>query len=154
MKSHDRAGSPGSHPHSDRPNWRKAETFEEYQSNVREGLEEHSERRVAKLLELSRMKLWRSRVMAQIPEPLFNRLIAAGIGSKSLAAIGRALRDGNLLRGEVESCPNCGHQLRVRPAIRQAAIRIVADWLEEQTTHETDAVVASVSPSPATDIGR
>ena len=32
-------GSPGSHPHSDRPNWRPAETVEEYLNNVREGLE-------------------------------------------------------------------------------------------------------------------
>jgi hypothetical protein len=73
---------------------------------------------MAKLLGLSRMKLWRARYMAQIPEPLFDRLLAAGFRSaKSLAAIGRALKDGELLRGEVERCPNCGYRLRVRPDV-------------------------------------
>jgi hypothetical protein len=43
-------GSRGSHPHSDRPNWRPAETYDEYVSNCQEGLEEWSERRAAKLL--------------------------------------------------------------------------------------------------------
>jgi len=78
------------------------------------------------------MQLWRGRMMGQIPEPLFGRLSAAGYRSRTLAAIGRALQDGELLRGEVERCPNCGHKLRVRPDIPQAAIKIVSDWLEEQ----------------------
>jgi hypothetical protein len=49
-----------------------------------------------------------------------------------MAAIGRAFKDGDLLRGEIERCPNCGHTLRIRPGISPAAIKIVADWLAEQ----------------------
>src|SRR5438132_12896107 len=62
-----------------------------------------SERHLAKLLGLSRMQLWRARMMAQIPEPLLERLHEARrtgqirqLSSKLLAAIGRALQDGEL----------------------------------------------------------
>jgi hypothetical protein len=134
------SGSPGSHPHSDRPNWRPgdddADEFlvQKIADALREG---KSERQFAKLLGLSRMKLWRGRMMAKIPEPLFERLLAAGYrSSRILAAIGRALQDGEFLRGEVECCPNCGHTLRVRPDTPQAAIKIVADWLGEQEARE------------------
>ena len=47
-------GTPGSHPHSDRPNWRQAETLDEYLANCREGLEQYSDRRAAKLMGVSR----------------------------------------------------------------------------------------------------
>jgi hypothetical protein len=89
------------------------------------------------------MQLWRGRMMAQIPESLWARLREARhaghisrLSSKSLAAIGRALQDGELLRGEVECCPNCGHTLRVRPDIGRAAIKIMAEWLTEQKARE------------------
>jgi hypothetical protein len=127
--------SPGSHPHSDRPNWRKARTFEEYQRNCEEGLEQWSERRAAKLLGLSRVTLWRAQMVAEIPGDLFDRLLVAASAGKIpmserlFAAIGRALKTGDLLHREVECCPNCGHKLRVRPHISHAAIKIVSDWL-------------------------
>jgi integrase len=44
----DRPGSPGSHPHSDRPNWQPATTIDDYLRNCREGLEEYPDRRAAK----------------------------------------------------------------------------------------------------------
>jgi hypothetical protein len=128
-------GSPGSHPHSDRPNWQPGDddADELLTQKIADALRDgKSERHLANLLGLSRMRLWRCRMMAQIPEPLSERLSAAGYRSRTLAAIGRALQDGELLRGEVECCPNCGHKLRVRPDIPQAAIKIVVDWLEEQ----------------------
>ena len=77
-------GYPGSHPHSDRPNWRPSETVDDYLRNCREGLEEFSERRVAHLMGLPRMKLWQWRMMAGIPEDLFERLLQAKPSTKSL----------------------------------------------------------------------
>ena len=68
--------SPGSHPHSDRPNWEPAETANDYLRNCREGLEAYSDRRMAKLLGWSRAHLWRAKLMAEIPEDLFERLPA------------------------------------------------------------------------------
>ena len=53
----DKDGSPGSHPHSDRPNWRPAETADEYLRNCREGLEQYSDRKFARLTGMSRIGL-------------------------------------------------------------------------------------------------
>jgi hypothetical protein len=61
-------GSPGSHSHSDRPNWRPAENADNYLRNCQEGLEEYSERRLAKLMGIPRAQLWRWKLMADIPE--------------------------------------------------------------------------------------
>ena len=106
--------SPGSHLHSDRPNWQPAETADEYATNVREGLEKYSERRHAKLLEVSRMTLNRWKKMAAIPEDLFNLLIATGnCSTKALAQIGQAF-NGKSSKGEVECCPHCGAIIRFR----------------------------------------
>ena len=66
---------PGEHPHSDRPNWRPAETVDEYFLNVREGLEKPSIERLTKLLDLNRTMSWRARQMAHIPAGLFDRLL-------------------------------------------------------------------------------
>jgi hypothetical protein len=141
------SASPGSHSHSERPNWRPGDDdiddllIQKIADALRDG---KSERQLAKLLGLSRMRLWRAKVAARIPEPLLERLSKArraglikALSMKSLAAIGRALQDGELLRGEVARCPNCGHTLRVRPDTPQAVITIVADWLEEQEARES-----------------
>jgi hypothetical protein len=71
----DSPGYPGSHPHADRPNWRPAQTADDCLRNCREGLEVFSERRFACLMSLPRMKLWQMRMMAEIPEELFERLL-------------------------------------------------------------------------------
>lgn len=68
--------SPGSHPHSNRPNWEPAETANDYLRNCRDGLEAYSDRRMAKLLGWSRAHLWRAKLMAEIPEDLFDRSVA------------------------------------------------------------------------------
>ena len=93
-------GSPGSHPHADRPNWRKAETFEEYLANVQEGCEEYSERRAAKLLRVYRTELWRWRMMALLPESLLERLLVLRprLGTKGLAQIAQVLSGGKRTR--------------------------------------------------------
>jgi len=52
-------GFPESNLYVDRPNWRPAETFDEYLRNCRAGLEAYSARRMAKLMGFSRAALWR-----------------------------------------------------------------------------------------------
>src|SRR5262245_12547004 len=91
-------GSPGSHPHSDRPNWSPADNIEDYLRNCREGLESFSDRRIAKFLGMSRVEAWRSQLMAELPEGLFEHILAKTRGSKirlttkALAQIAVALR--------------------------------------------------------------
>jgi hypothetical protein len=131
-------GSPGSHPHTDQPNWRPADTYEEYIVNCREGLETYSERRVAKLLGMSRIHLWRAHMMAAIPDDLFELLMVAGrrnpriLSSKALASIGQMFtRDVDNV-AEVEHCPHCGGLVRIRPRVNAKLARVVADWLRDQ----------------------
>jgi hypothetical protein len=119
---------PGSHPHSDRPNWRPAPTVEEYIANCREGLEAYSERRVAKLLNCPRVHIWRAKMLASIPEELFELLLEAGIAGRELAKIGQLISEGTL-RHEMECCPHCGEVLRTRAGISSAALGIVRQYL-------------------------
>jgi hypothetical protein len=134
---------PGSHPHSDRPNWRRAETIDEYLTNCREGLEEYSERGMAKLLGMSRIQLWRAKQMVNIPEPLLDRLLAEtrrsrrrGISTKALAGVGEWLAGADAV-AEIPTCPHCGEPLRVRPRIPRNLARIVDAWMAEQHPPET-----------------
>ena len=110
-------GSPGSHPHSDRPNWQPGDDdVEELQLQkladaLRDG---KSERQIAKLLGVSRMMFWRGRAYAAIPPALFERLSAARVGTKAKIYIGRLFNgDEDKLAPEVERCPHCGALLRV-----------------------------------------
>lgn len=126
-----RVCSPGSHPHADRPNWRPAETPDDYLRNCREGIEEYSERRYAQLLGAPRIALWRGRMMAEIPDELFERLLRAPgrPSSKALAQIGAALA-GRLPAKDVERCPCCGHVFRTR-GLRPDLVKITREWLKE-----------------------
>ncbi len=129
-------GSPGSHPHSDRPNWQPAETVDEYVRNCQEGLETYSERRMAKLFGISRARLWRWKLMAEIPEELFEQLLAETNhvpSTKELANVARAL-NGHGPSHDAERCPHCGEVLRVRGRWRPGTAKIVNDWLKEQVT--------------------
>ncbi len=130
MKRRQGNGSPGSHPHSDRPNWQPAETFDDYLQNCREGLETYSERRAAKLLGVSRMVLYRAKWMAQIPEELFEHLLANSQppSTTEFANIGRAI-SGEGPSADVECCPHCGEIIRVRPRVRASVAKVVNDWL-------------------------
>jgi hypothetical protein len=79
-------GPPGSHPHSDRPNWRPTETPDDYLRNCRECLETFSGRRFAKLMGMSRAHLWRAKLkwgaklMAKLPPGPFEHLLAVYCG--------------------------------------------------------------------------
>jgi hypothetical protein len=129
--------SPGSHPHSDRPNWRPADNPDDYLRNCKEGLEKYSQRRMAKLLGISRMQAWRWELMAQIPEDLFNLLMEKSKrkpSTKSLAAVGEHLRNqlnggGHMVKHDDETCPNCGYVLRRRHHMSDETIKIVNEWL-------------------------
>ncbi len=125
--------SPGSHPHSDQPNWRPAETFEDYLSNCREGLEEYSDRRAAVLRGTTRIELWRWQMMAAIPDDLFDRLLhgCPELGAKGLAQIGQALSGGRA-DADAECCPHCGGVVRFRPRVGAKATKIIADWIAER----------------------
>src|SRR5262245_18149929 len=121
---------PGSHPHADRPNWRPAETLEDYLRNVREGLEQTSDRRLAKLMDVPRTKLWRMRLLAELPEDLFERLLAAGVHSRQLASVAQAMRTGEVALEADGKCPHCGGLL-YRKRISGKAVKLVNDWLDE-----------------------
>jgi hypothetical protein len=129
-------GSPGCHPHADQANWRPAETAGDYLRNCDEGLEDYSDRRMAKLMGVSRTALWRWKMMAEIPEELFERLLARADhtpSTKELANIGRALT-GRGPSHDAECCPHCGELLRARSRWRPSTAKIVNDWIKEQAT--------------------
>ena len=89
----DASRSPGSNPHADRPNWRPAETIDDYLDNCREGLEDYSDGRAAKLLGWTLVQVWRAQLMPEIPEELLERLFKAGRPtSKAFANVALALR--------------------------------------------------------------
>jgi hypothetical protein len=132
-------GTPVCHP--DRRNWRPGDDdadellTQKVADAIRDGA---SERQMAKLLGWSRAHMWRAKQVSQIPEELFDRLRAAGVGNREIVAVGRALKDGEIFRRDVECCPNCGHAVRVRPAIKPSTRKIVADWLDEIAERTTD----------------
>jgi hypothetical protein len=122
--------SPGSHRHSDRPNWRPAETAEDYIRNCREGLETYSDRRFAKLSGLSRITLWRAGRIAELPDDLFEYILREArkrhikLSEKSMAQVAVALR-GSKNVAEVERCPHCGGVLRIRAQVGDQLADIV-----------------------------
>ena len=132
--------SPGSHPHSHRPNWQPAETVEEYLRNCQDGLETYSEHRMAKLMGGSRVWLWRAKMMAEIPEDLFNTLLDAAdkarkpISQKQLAIIGQVFSGGTAKR-EIETCPCCGYVLRVRAPVPKHLANVVLEYLSKQKSY-------------------
>ncbi len=124
-------GPPGSHPHSDRPNWQPAATASDYLRNCQEGIEAYADRRMAKLLGISRARLWRWKLMAEVPEELFERLLAETSHvpcTKELANVARAL-NGPGPTHDAERCPHCGEVLRVRGRWRPGTAKIVNEWL-------------------------
>jgi hypothetical protein len=129
--------SPGSHPHANRPNWKPADNAEDYLRNCEDGLEKLSERRLAKLFGVSRIELWRWRMMAWLPDDLFDALLKDGRPSstKALAAIAVALQNGGPA-GEVDRCPHCGGVLRVRSSISRENTKIVVQWLHKREAAE------------------
>jgi hypothetical protein len=124
---------PGSHPHADQLNWRPADNPWDYLRNCYEGLEPYSNRRLAKLFDISRAELWRWQLMAELPDDLFEMLLKAPRrqSSKSLAAVAVALKNG-APAGEVERCPHCGWTLRVRPSVSRENIKIVVEWMNKR----------------------
>jgi hypothetical protein len=125
-------GSPGGHPHADQPNWQPADNIDDYLQNCREGLEEYSDRHAAKLLGVPRIEVFRWKLMAELPEDLFQALLKSkrSPSVKSVAAVAQALKRGN--QADTECCPHCGHVLRTRPQVSTEYEKIVNDWLKEK----------------------
>jgi hypothetical protein len=72
--------------------------------------------------------------MAEIPEELFERLLDARVhGTKALAQIALALRDGNRV-ADVERCPHCGAVIRIRGLVNDKAVKIINEWIMQQTS--------------------
>ena len=112
------------------PNWQPATTPADYLRNCDEGLEEYSSRRFAQLMGWPRIRLHRARLMVELPDDLFERLLAARVhNSKALANIALAFRQGSNT-SEVERCPHCGGVTRVRRLVSDAAREAITGWLD------------------------
>jgi hypothetical protein len=131
MSTTDLSGSPGSHPHIDRPNWQPAENLSDYLRNCEAGLEVYSDRHLANLMGISRAHVWRMRLVANLPDDLFDLLLKLRPVPtiSELASISRALSGQSLSHG-AEYCPHCGGLLRIRRRWRDSAARVVNDWLQ------------------------
>src|SRR5262245_47273795 len=133
-------GSPGSHPHSERPNWQPGDDdAEELQlQKIKDALRDgKSERQIAKLLGVSRMMFWRGRLISAIPDGLLERLFRARVGTKALIYIARLGCDPNNIPAvEIERCPHCGHALRARNKSILRALDIMQQWIRDGSPDE------------------
>ena len=88
-------------------------------------------------MDISRVKLWRWKLMAEIPEDLFERLLddtrkrGKMTSTRELANVARALKGKG--SGEAEICPHCGGLLRIRGGFSNETAQTVATWLQDQT---------------------
>ncbi len=112
------------------PNWQPATTIDDYLRSCEEGLEEYSDRRAAKLLGWSRMRVYRAKAAASLPDALFEHLLAQGCRMRDIANVALAFERGEE-HAEAEHCPHCGGQLRVRSQITTAARTAIRAWLDE-----------------------
>jgi hypothetical protein len=123
-QAEDDSGSPGSHY---RRNWRPATNADDYLRNCEAGLEKWSQRRLAKLMGVPRIKLYRWGLMADLPEEVFEALLAGGVrSSRALANVALAARaDDPLGEADTEYCPHCGGVLRRRRRINRKAFEAI-----------------------------
>jgi hypothetical protein len=119
------SGSPGSHYGR---NWRPATTLKDYVRNCEAGLEKYSDRRMAKLMGVSRVQLYRYQLMAEIPEVEWDALLAQDVrwSTKALANVGLAMStDDPLVKVDIEHCPHCGGVVRERRHIGPKALEAI-----------------------------
>jgi hypothetical protein len=126
-------GSPGGHG----LNWAPAETIDDYVRNCREGLEDFSQRRAAELMGWSRIDVYRAILIAKLPEDSFEALLSGNRPSstRELANIALALTRGHST-AEIERCPHCGVELRVRKGYSAKSAAIVKKWLDDNRGDE------------------
>lgn len=135
--------SPGSHPHVDQSNWRPGDDdsdelmVEKLRDALRDGI--RSERQLAKLLGVSRVKLWRCRMYASIPPGLWQRLTAARVGSKAAIYIAQFGLNDEPPSPEIECCPHCGHALRVRNKQILRALDIMQQWIRDGSPEASES---------------
>jgi hypothetical protein len=126
-------GSPASYPHAEPAQLVAGTTFEDYWRNVREGLEPLSERCIAALMGMPRIEIYRWWLMAELPDDLFEALVAARITSaKALAQIALALKLDDPFDGQGETCPHCGERLRRRSHISGATRAVILKWFRDR----------------------
>jgi hypothetical protein len=81
------------------------------------------------LLGWSRVRLYRAKMMAEIPADLFDQLMAAGVlSSKAFANIGLSLQRGRNAV-DIERCPHCDRVLRLRVKVGDVARDVIRSWL-------------------------
>jgi uncharacterized C2H2 Zn-finger protein len=136
------SGSPGSHGR----NWSPAKTIGDYVRNCEAGLEPRSDRRAAKLMGWSRMYLRRVLLMTQIPDDLFDALLAQDKlpSQRELANIALAMRGHDA--SETERCPQCGFVLRRRLGYTAASAAIVNKWIDDRAEHAEAHAIAEDAP--------
>jgi hypothetical protein len=84
---------------------------------------------MAKLMGLPRIRLYRAMLMAELPEELFELLLATGMSSKGLAQVALALRRDAPFSADVERCPHCGGVLRLQAHVPHKALKVISAWL-------------------------
>ena len=128
-------GSPSSHLRNWRPGDDNADEL--LQQKIADALRDgKSERQIAKLLNIPRTKLWRGKKMAAIPEPLVDRLFEARVGVKAMLWIARYYEAGAAPPIEIEYCPHCGGELRVRDKNIRRAVEVMSQWVEDTARAE------------------
>jgi hypothetical protein len=98
--------------------------------NCHEGLETFSQRRVAKLIAWTRVDIWRAMLITDIPQELFELLLASDDppSPRELANVALTLRD-NHESTDIERCPHCRTVLRVRGRLRKTTREVLQRWL-------------------------
>jgi hypothetical protein len=144
-------GSPGSHAHSDQPNWRSGDddADELLSQKILDALRNGaSERQLAQLLAIPRTVLWRGKLYSQIPPNLYDRLLKARVAQKQILTIAKIFRGDDLetISHEIEYCPNCGHVLRNRTRLSPTVLAILKQWEADGSPHDLPVAVAESAP--------
>jgi hypothetical protein len=78
----------------------------------------------------SRIRVYRAKLMSELPRELFELLLAHGVlSSKALAQVASASRRDDPFSHYVERCPHCGGVVRVRAHVNEKARRAIDTWL-------------------------
>src|SRR5215469_14844414 len=93
---------------------------------------------------MSRVQLYRCKMLAEIPEGPFEELLARNVGNRAMVALGETLSRGGSYSPEVERCPHCGEVLRVRRHIDERVADAIEVWLAK-TRKEDPASQAGVT---------
>jgi hypothetical protein len=77
------------------------------------------------------MYLYRVLLMAELPDELFEHLLAARVGLREMALIAAAAKS-DAPAYDVERCPHCSGVLRRRSRISPKARAAIREWLDAE----------------------